>query len=237
MIEQQACQQTSFGGVAVRGAPSFRFGLRTLFGCVTGLSVLLAILPWAAVAVMTPLVAGIYLAARSRGAHSKAGLSLLLPLILFLVLIECACANLAYYTLGEIDSALYYMLIWINAMAALISFISVRVGALATLILAVLIIPYQAHLGLRWRLLDQEAAHLIEYLEQQKHQRGAYPMDLAGYRSLSGAIQSSVYDPARPWDVMYWPDQPSGYVVRYHIGTESTCHEYSPANGWSYYPD
>lgn len=223
---------------AKRSTMRFRFGLRALFGGITAIGLLLAVLPWAAAVVMAPLVLAIYFAARSPFAASKRSIACALLVLLALVGAECVCADLAYYTLSELDGFLLYGLVLLNAMALLLCFISWRAGILAALLIAMLVIPEQVELNIRWRLQQREAVHLIHYLEQQKLARGSYPSDLVGYKCLTPKIRSSVYcESGNGCDVTYWPDQPCGYVISYHIGSTTTCHEYSPKNGWSYYPD
>jgi hypothetical protein len=205
-----------------------QFSLRSLLLIVAFVAVLLAVFPFTVVMVMAMLALPTCLAARSATAGSRTRLAHVLLLMPVLIIMELACAHLAYYTLGEVASAFYFFCVGLNLLALLLSLTSLRVGALAALVLALLLIPYHIHLGVRWYFLDREASHLIDYLEQMHRTNGAYPPALVGYRSLYPSVRG---------ELMYWPYQACGYVISYHIGSRNTCHEYSPQNGWSYYPD
>lgn len=144
-----------------------------------------------------------------------------------------ACAFLSYYTIGEIVSGLYLIIaVAGSALGILCSFISRRAAAVILFVFGVLIIPYQAHLGIRWWRVHREAQRIVNYAIATKAATGNYPTTLTGF---------TFRDPGTIPFIAYTANGngPSGgpFCVAYYIGTPSTSHWYEVAGYWQYYPD
>ena len=103
--------------------------------------------------------------------------------IIFLLILEIFCASLAAETLGEIVSALYFLIITINllplALIVLNKYKEFSVGII--FVIGLIIIPYQLYLGHQLLALKEEAANLTAYLYEQKIDLGVYSKDLSAY--------------------------------------------------------
>jgi hypothetical protein len=147
-----------------------------------------------------------------------------------LVPLEIFCAYLAYETLGQVVSALYFLAVGINLVFILLAVRSRSLAALGVVALALVIIPYQLLLGQRLVRVQAEAARIVSFAYEQKIATGEYPPDLASYTFYDPEMEKYVQD--------YQVDASlGGFVVFYRVGTETTSHSYSPRYGWGYYPD
>ena len=152
-------------------------------------------------------------------------------LLALLILVEVACALLAYFTLGEVLSSFYMVLIVPNLLFALLFFRHHRRAAVAGIVvLALLIIPVQLVLGLEVARVQVEAAHIVTYIYHYRDQAGQYPTNLSEY---------VFHDPAlRPHFGTYQRDSsPAGFVLYYWAGSATNSYWYSSHTGWGYYPD
>ena len=148
-----------------------------------------------------------------------------------LVPLEVMCAFLAYETLGEVDSTLYFLAVGINLVFIIMFALKHPViAATGVVLLGLLIVPYQLVLGHRLLQVEREAAGIVSYAYEQKVKTGEYPADLSGYEFRNRRMKAYIQD--------YRLDEASGeFAVTYRVGTESTSHWYSPKGGWGYYPD
>ncbi len=148
-----------------------------------------------------------------------------------LVLVEVACALLAYFTLGEVMSSFYLLPISLNLFFALLFFRQHRRAAVAGIVvLALLIIPVQIILGIEVARVQAEAAHIVTYVYSYRDETGQYPMNLSEY---------VFHDPVlRPHFGTYQRDSsPAGFVLYYWAGSATNSYWYSSHTGWGYYPD
>jgi hypothetical protein len=151
-------------------------------------------------------------------------------LLVAAVAAEVAAAKLACYTLGELECGMMMVaVLGAGLLTLVLSFFHRRAAALAILVVATLVVPYQALLGVRWVRLSREAERVIAYVEAQKAATGAYPADLRGYRSADAGVAG--------W-ITYSPDAAgTDFYIAYSIGSANTAHSYTRAGGWFYYPD
>jgi hypothetical protein len=155
---------------------------------------------------------------------------LFILLMLVLVPLELACAYLAYETIGEIVSSLYFLAVALNLVFILVAIRYPRAAALGAVALALAIVPYQLMLGHRLLRVQAEASVIVAYAYEQRLATGEYPGDLADYEYRDST--------ARKYIQRYTTDgSMGGFFLAFRVGTESTSHTYSPENGWSYYPD
>jgi hypothetical protein len=155
---------------------------------------------------------------------------LFLLLMIILVPLELLCAALAYHTLGEITSVIYFLIVSLNIVCIALAFYSRLAAGFLAVLLGLAIIPYQLLLGHRFLQLQHEAARIVAYVYEHKVQTGEYPADLTGYEFQDATLQAYIQK--------YSQDEKSGgFVLYYRVGTESTSHSYSPQHGWGYYPD
>lgn len=157
----------------------------------------------------------------------------ILTLAAVLVVAETGCAVLAYYTIGEIVSGMYFLLVLMNAIPLGVAFLNRRLAAAGFLLLAMMIIPYQSVLGVRWWRVHREAQRVVAWAQAQNGKTGAWPTDLSGY---------TFRDPGTRDFITYWGNPNSGPAgqagtVSYSIGSGSTAHWYEPSAGWMYYAD
>lgn len=151
-------------------------------------------------------------------------------LMLAVVPLEIGCAFLAFETLGEITSMLYFMAVAVNLVFILLAVRRPAAAAVGAFVLALAIIPYQAVLGQRLVRVQAEAAGIVSFAYEEKLESGEFPTGLADY---------VFHDPGTEAYIQrYAPDdEHGGFVLSYRVGTENTSHSYSPKDGWSYYPD
>lgn len=152
--------------------------------------------------------------------------------ILLLLILQFFCARLAYRTIGEITSSLYFAVLVLNSIP-LVIFIFMRKGLefLLSLILltSLIIIPYQLFLGYRLILLGQEAGSITGYIYAQRLENDAYPDDLSGYDFEFPELEDHF---------TYQKENEDEFYMSYHVSTPSTSHYYHSVNGkWGYYPD
>ncbi len=161
----------------------------------------------------------------------KKGETLLFGLLmLVLIPLELMCAYLAYETIGEVVSVMYFLAVGINLVFIVLAVRNRTLAALGAVVLGLVIIPYQLVLGQRLLRVQAEAARVVSYVYEQRLATGEYPADLSNYEFHDSAMASYVQN--------YRPDETrGGFVFAYRVGTETTSHTYSPQDGWSYYAD
>jgi hypothetical protein len=137
---------------------------------------------------------------------------------------------LAYHTLGEISRALYWLVVSLNVPLLLLARWRMRAATVGILVLALLVVPYQAALGARLWRVQREAAAIVHHAYQIKLATGAFPDDLSGYvyRDTKAARFITHYGLS---------EELGGFGLSYRVGTVNTSHTYSPRYGWGYYPD
>ena len=151
-------------------------------------------------------------------------------LLLLAVPIEWYCARLAYHTVSEIESAVYFMAIGLNLPFLILALRWPKMGTIMVFLLAVGMIPYQLYLGQRLIDLQAESARIVAYAYEQKLVTGKYPSDLSGYTFSNPATQKFLQD-------YTYNDMDDSFSIFYSVGTPSTSHWYNPKQGWCYYPD
>lgn len=148
-----------------------------------------------------------------------------------LIPLELLCALLAYETIGEITSSIYYIsIVGLNLLFLVVAFRYRVVAAMGVVGLALLIIPYQAILGNRLLRVQAEVTRLVSSVYEQKVMSGAFPSDLSGYTFSDAEMKTYI----QSYQVSQTCEQ---FTVFYWVGTESTSHWYSSEDGWGYYPD
>ena len=163
-----------------------------------------------------------------RARHGRRGLIITLVLLAVLVPIEFGCGLLAYHTIGEISGGLLRLLLLLNlAFLAAFALGSRRFAIIGILALAFCIVPYHVSLGVRWWLIHEDAAAIVEFAERTRIESGEFPIDLAAYEFRHASIKGHISYRRRP----------QTFQVSYHIGTTSTSHWYDHGEQWQYYPD
>ena len=162
--------------------------------------------------------------------NKKAEWILFALLMLTVILLELHCARLAYETLGGIMSTIYALLVMLNLIPLLLFYRYQTAATLIAVMLALVIVPYQLILaGRLWRV-QAEANHVVAYLYEQRLNTGQYPPNLIAYRFHDPEMAAYVHE--------YQIDETqAGFVLSYWVGMPTTSHTYSPATGWTYYPD
>ncbi len=162
--------------------------------------------------------------------NKKAEWILFALLMITLILLEALCARLAYETLGEIMSTVYALLLVLNLVPLGLAVRNRAAAALVDVALALVIIPYQLILADRLWRAQAEANHVVAHLYEQRLSTGQYPPNLSEYRFRDPEMAAYIHD--------YQADEAQGgFVLSYWVGSSTTSHTYSPATGWTYYPD
>ncbi|MDG1875178.1 MAG: hypothetical protein P8J27_14795 [Mariniblastus sp.] len=154
----------------------------------------------------------------------------MLVLLGILVPLEIGCVVLCYYTVGEIASALVLVGVLLNLGFLLLFAAGGRqVSICLVVLIAILIIPYQTFLGIRWWTLHRESTNIIKYATAQRVQAGECPSDLSQYRFRY---------PGTRWSISY-RENDGDFSLSYHVGSPNTSHDYNgrSAGRWFYYPD
>lgn len=151
--------------------------------------------------------------------------------IFSLVVIEIFCAKLAFETLGEITSTLYFFVIAINVIPVLLLVFNKQKDLAIGIILVIgfIVVPYQVYLGNKLISLKEEAANITAYLYEQKMANNLYPKDISGYTFASPELKKNFN---------YNQEPASQFTLYYYVGIENTSHFYkSVTKKWGYYPD
>jgi hypothetical protein len=227
------------GNSAVRPRP-LQFFIRPLLIAQAAIAAIIAIVVAAPstictgsayVVIFALVISGARGLCRSQPPMSRLGISALCVA----VGLELYAAHLAYDTIGEISSGGLVLLVSFNIPAAILLACGYRWVPLGLIVgLAMFIVPEQLRLLHKWNRCEEEARSVIAYLESSKKRSGAYPDDLSGYRFLHPEL---IGDFHYGKDLRYSSNEVLPYRIRYHIGTETTSHDYSPTRGWFYYPD
>ncbi len=147
-------------------------------------------------------------------------------------LLNCAGAGIAFETIGEVVSGLLVVLTCVALVASTCAFLlKLRRTAIGiVLLVALLIVPYQAYLAVRGSFLKWEADSLIVHLEAQRKILGEFPANITGYQ-FGNANNARHFTYQRH-------DSRMGYTLWWWIGTPTASHWYStPPGEWGYYPD
>lgn len=151
-------------------------------------------------------------------------------LVALLVPLEIFCAYLAFDTLGEVVSTLYFIAIGLNLIFVVLAFRSRTLATLGLLLLAMAIIPYQLYLGNRLLRVQDEAGRIVAYVYEVRVDTGEFPPTLAGYEFHDPEIEQFI----RSYRV---EQDGSEFSLFYRVGTEDTSHHFMSQSGWGYYPD
>ena len=152
-------------------------------------------------------------------------------LALLLIPLEFAAAQLAYHTIGEVVSGMMLLAIFLNVVPLAFLVWSRSAAITALLIVALLFIPYQLHLGIRWWRVHSEADRLRAWVEAQTT-TGAPPPNLTAYTFRDrGAAPFIRYTAGGP-------HYPGTYHLAYWVADSGTSHWWVPEQRfWMYYPD
>ena len=151
-------------------------------------------------------------------------------LIIALVPLEIVSGFLAYETIGAIVSGIYFLIIAVsNLLAIIVAVRSRKFAAIITITVAMIIIPYQAILGYRLLLIEQEVTHISTYANKQMFRQGAFPNDLSGYKFKHPEASRYISYTVKPTQ--------NHFTIYYFVGVSSTSHWYDSQTGWGYYPD
>lgn len=151
-------------------------------------------------------------------------------LFLCFVPLEILCAYLAFETIGEIVSGLYFFAVAINVPLAALAWKKPLIGAVACALLAAAIVPYQVVLAKRLIDIQAEATRIVAFAYRVRGDTGSFPSDLNGYSFTKPHVARFIQRYSRF-------QNSDGFQLVYRIGTESTSHWYSTKGGWGYYPD
>ncbi len=144
--------------------------------------------------------------------------------------LEVVCAASAYFTRGLVVSGLLRMLMLLNVVPVLLLMYEKERAALAfTVLVVVLIVPYEVPLGLRYLKLKAESERFIEHVESVRDETGDYPEVLDDYDPGSVVTEETLWN--------YVVDERRGYVLSWTVFDPGLRHSYTPARGWFYYPD
>ncbi|PIR03970.1 MAG: hypothetical protein COV59_02185 [Candidatus Magasanikbacteria bacterium CG11_big_fil_rev_8_21_14_0_20_39_34] len=151
--------------------------------------------------------------------------------IFSVVTIEIFCAKLAFETLAEITSGLYFFVIAINIVPIVLILFNkqkhVAMGIIA--VIGFIIIPYQLYLGNKLINIKEEAANITAYVYAQKVDNGMYPKDISGYTFTFPELKKNFN---------YNQESLEQFTLYYYVGNEGTSHFYnSDTKKWGYYPD
>ena len=162
--------------------------------------------------------------------NNRVEILLFILLMGILVPLEVFCARLAFQTLGEVTSVLYFMALGLNLIFVVMAFRSRTLAALGIILLALVIIPYQLFLGVRLVRTQAEASRIVTYVYEEKIDTGDYPPTLANYKYHDPDMEEFIQS--------YRVEADSGgFSLYYRVGTENTSHSYISQVGWGYYPD
>jgi hypothetical protein len=162
--------------------------------------------------------------------NNRLEVSLFILLVGILITLEVFCARLAFETLGEVTSLMYYMALSLNLIFVLLALRNRTLAILGIIILALAIIPYQLFLGNRLLRTQAEASRIVTYVYEEKITTGDYPPTLANYKFQDPNVERFIQSYQVKADS-------SGFSLFYRVGTENTSHSYISQVGWGYYPD
>lgn len=153
-------------------------------------------------------------------------------LLLTLIILEILSALLAYETIGEVRSGLYFMLIFLNIVALLLFFYKKELWAiLLAILIALIFVPEQIGLGYKLIYLKEEGANIVNYIYNYKIQKGKFPRDLSEY-------EYNYSDLKKHFSYSFKSDK-NDFSVYFYVATPSTSHYFIHSRGcyWDYYPD
>ncbi len=152
-------------------------------------------------------------------------------LVAVAVAAELAGAWIAYHTIGAVMSQLLFFVAGLNLVPIVLH--AARkpyLAVLAVLALFVVIVPYQALLGHRLLVLQDEAGGVVSYLYDARLRTSEYPADLSGYSFRDPSLRPFFQEYRRDADL-------GGFGLYWYVGTPNSSHSYTPRQGWGYYPD
>ena len=151
--------------------------------------------------------------------------------ILSLIVVELFCAKLAFETIGEVASGVYFFAVLLNIIPIALLLLRKQQAVAVSVIffIGVIIVPYQIFLGNKLLLLKEEASNITAFIYDQKIKDGNYPQNLSDYQFLHQSIKKH-FD--------YRIESNDKFVVSFYVGTQGTSHFYSSEiKRWEYYPD
>jgi hypothetical protein len=134
------------------------------------------------------------------------------------------CAVSAYYTLSEVISFGYWLVMIVHVVPATLC---ARRYYHAGIVTAMTLFPEQVVLSRRLSRLRQEVLSIVAFANERKSSTGHFPSDLSGYRFQA-------------WDLtdhLRYRPQTDAFRVDYWVVQPGISHWYSTETGWGYYPD
>jgi hypothetical protein len=153
------------------------------------------------------------------------------------VIIEVICANLSYYGLGWLGRIVMMLAVGQNFFVPVFYWRGLRNAALVVaVVIAILVIPYNLLLGQRLLALQDEANHVVAYINQVKEETGVYPSNLYEYRYKNWYLWGffRIYTPQQ------YPTMEQPFGVGYCPTAREECsygYWYTPTYGWNYSDD
>ncbi|GGW75091.1 hypothetical protein DFQ11_1183 [Winogradskyella epiphytica] len=154
---------------------------------------------------------------------------------------------MAFENFGEITSAIYHLLIFVNVIPILLFVFNFKKTALvALLILGTIIIPENLIVNNRLIKLKEETSNIILFAYQNKINNGSFPKNINGYKfkypELKEYINYTQEFINHSENKEYLKDH---FGLNYHVGTRNTSHmlmkddyfDNSEYIQWYYYPD
>jgi hypothetical protein len=152
-----------------------------------------------------------------------------LMVLLALVPLEVGAAALSHEMLGWVEFAFYCLALLVNLPLLALVLWRPLLGSVAALVLFLVLVPYQAVLGVRLFRLQQEADRIIAFAYQNRLSAGGYPADLESYEPSRPELMRFFHyrlEPAR-----------GGFQLSYSVGSRNTGHLFAPELGWWYLED
>ncbi|MEM9411896.1 MAG: hypothetical protein AAGA30_12325 [Planctomycetota bacterium] len=208
---------------------SVRFSLGQLFWTITAIAFFLSTIRWVpALSINYSVMAMCWVC----GMGSTRLGRVMLVLCAILVPVEVACSHLAFHTIGKMTSGMLYLLVFCNAILLLFYPWLRQTAVIIVILLALYVIPKHAFLGVRWALVHAESENIIQFVNQQRAETGAFPKDLGEYEFRYWDTQRHIcyrYNKLR--------SKPESMRVSYHVGSSNTSHWSENGGRWFYYSD
>lgn len=150
---------------------------------------------------------------------------------LLLIILEIFSATLAFETIGEIYSSIYFIVVVFNIIPIFLLVLG-KNKQLATLLMSLIalaVVPYQVYLGQRLLSLKEEAANITVYLYDYKVNNQDFPADLSMYEYKEPQLKKFF---------SYNKEEAGKFLLQYYVGSANTSHYLrSDIKRWHYYPD
>lgn len=156
---------------------------------------------------------------------------LFITLFVILGILEILSVIVSYFNYSIGFSGLLGHIVFLNFIPLVFFIIrKLKLAFFSTLIIALLVIPYQIFLTYQLIIIKEESSNIVAYIYRYKLENGEFPETLEGYEFQYPQLKENI---------QHYGSSGNDFQLRYHVGTSTTCYfiQHNNPKKWVYVDD